>query len=279
MDLVESGTNTVGLDRRHPWELARIEVVKRVLRERVDLHPGDMVLDVGCGDSFLVEQIAASYPSVTFCGIDTAFDEHLLGMFTRNLKVGNVQLFRTLEDAASKIRDKQAAVVLLLDVIEHVQDDVAFLKSLQTSPLVGPHTRYVVSVPAFECLFSTHDVFLGHYRRYSNRTLERHLKRAGLEPQLLCYFFSSLLLPRLTKAAGEKLLRVKSTRTTAVASWRGSKALQRFIKQILVWDFRVTWALNRRGINVPGLSNLALCRTAALSSADEFGASRTNFVA
>jgi 2-polyprenyl-3-methyl-5-hydroxy-6-metoxy-1,4-benzoquinol methylase len=259
MDLVESGKSTGGIDKRHPWELARIEVIRRVLRDLAELHAGDVVLDVGCGDSFLAEQMALSYPAVTFYGIDTAFDEQRLGTLTRKLKVSNLRLFRTLEEAASAIGDKKAAIVLLMDVIEHIQDDVAFLQHLQGSPLVDPRTRYIISVPAFGFLFSTHDVVLGHYRRYSNKTLERLIKGAGLEPQLVCYFFSSLLLPRFTQAAKEKILRIKPRRTTQVAEWQGSKARQSLIKNILMWDFSLSWALCRRGITLPGLSNLAIC--------------------
>src|SRR4051812_12209070 len=127
MDLSESRSNRVPLEHRHPWELARIEVIKRVLHDQVVLNAGDVVLDVGCGDSFLAEQIASAYPAVTFCGIDTAFDEHLLAKFSGKLKVANLRLFRTVEEAALAMRGTQATLVLLLDVLEHVQDDVAFL--------------------------------------------------------------------------------------------------------------------------------------------------------
>ena len=134
---------------------------------------------------------------------------------------------------------------------------------LRASPLVGAATRYIISVPAFGFLFSTHDVLLGHYRRYSNRTLARRLNEAGLKPQLICYFFSSLLLPRLAQVAVEKLLPVGSERGTQVAEWQGGRALQALIKMILVWDFRLSRALYRIGIKLPGLSNLAVCTAPA----------------
>lgn len=263
MDLIESGSNCVPVDHRHPWELARLEVIKRVLRERVELQAGDLVLDVGCGDSFMAEQIALAYPAVTFCAIDTALDEQRLASFTGKLKVANLRLFRTLDEAEVEMRGREATLVLLLDVIEHVEDDVAFLKYLQASSLINPRAWYVVSVPAFAFLFSMHDAVLGHHRRYSTKTLQRHLTRAGLEPQLLCYFFSSLLLPRLTQVATERVLGKTSRRSTQVARWRGGKMLQSLMKMILVWDFSISWALYRRGVSLPGLSNLALCRRPA----------------
>jgi hypothetical protein len=261
MDLAESGAHTARIHDRHPWELARLEVAKHVLRD-LHLQAGDLVLDVGCGDSFMVHEIARLYPAVTFCGIDTALDDNLLGAFTRKLEIGNLQLFRTLEQATAAVRGRQAAIVFLMDVIEHVQDDVAFLRDLQSSPLVGSETRYIVSVPAFTSLFSSHDVFLGHYRRYSNRSLKRHLQRAGLEPQVLCYFFASLLLPRYVQALIEKTLGTKSRQATQAATWRGHRILQSAIATILEWDFYISRALYRHGgITVPGLSNLAVCKS------------------
>jgi trans-aconitate methyltransferase len=261
MDLVESASHTTHVHERHPWELARVEVAKQVLAD-LDLRPGDMVLDVGCGDSFMAQAIAALYPDVTFCGIDTALDEHRVAAFTRTLEIHNLRLFRTLEHATAAAGGRRAAIVFLMDVIEHIQDDVAFLRALQSSPLVGAGTRYVVSVPAFTCLFSSHDVFLGHYRRYSNTTLKRHLESAGLESQLLCYFFTSLLAPRYAQVLIEKVFGAKPRQTTQAAAWRGHRILQSAIRTILEWDFYISRALYRHsGITLPGLSNLAVCRS------------------
>ena len=58
----------------------------------------------------------------------------------------------------------------MLDVIEHVEDDVAFVRDV-VDGLAGPETGWVlVSVPAYQSLFSAHDRALKHYRRYSPGT-------------------------------------------------------------------------------------------------------------
>src|SRR3954468_2103222 len=119
MDLAESASHTTRVHERHPWELARVEVAKQVLRD-LDLRAGDLVLDVGCGDSFMAQEIAALYPDVTFCGIDTALDDDQLAAFSRTLEMKNLQLFSTLEQATAAASGRRAAVVFLMDVIEHI---------------------------------------------------------------------------------------------------------------------------------------------------------------
>ena len=86
---------------------------------------------------------------------------------------------------------------LLLDVIEHVEDDVDILK--EACNIVGPTGRVIVTVPAHMWLWSGHDVVNHHYRRYSKASLERVLTRAGLTPVKVT-FFNTLLFPAVVAA-------------------------------------------------------------------------------
>lgn len=67
---------------------------------------------------------------------------------------------------------------LLMDVIEHVPDDAALINEYVEDAPQG--SLFFVSVPAFEFLWSGHDVFLGHYRRYTLRQAERVVRSCGL---------------------------------------------------------------------------------------------------
>src|SRR4030095_9935198 len=69
-------------------------------------------------------------------------------------------------------------LVLLLDVIEHVEDDAGFLDG-SIVPHLAPGGVLIVSVPAYQGLYSSHDDALAHHRRYSPGRL-----RAVLEPRL-----------------------------------------------------------------------------------------------
>ncbi|HZG00541.1 MAG TPA: methyltransferase domain-containing protein, partial [Chitinophagales bacterium] len=69
------------------------------------------------------------------------------------------------------------AVVVMMDVLEHVPDDEAMLNDIKKR-CVGKN-YFFITVPAFKQLWSGHDVYLGHYRRYTTASLEALLKRCS----------------------------------------------------------------------------------------------------
>jgi SAM-dependent methyltransferase len=78
-------------------------------------------------------------------------------------------------------------LILLMDVLEHVDDDVALLREVATS--VRPGTPVFITVPAFSFLWSAHDVFLEHRRRYTSKMLVRTMKSAELTVDRIRYFY------------------------------------------------------------------------------------------
>jgi hypothetical protein len=76
-----------------------------------------------------------------------------------------------------------------MDVLEHVDDDVGLLR--EYAEQAAPRTRFIVSVPAFSWLWSGHDVFLEHRRRYTLQQLLRVVRDAGLMPVTGFYFFAA----------------------------------------------------------------------------------------
>ena len=85
-----------------------------------------------------------------------------------------------------------AEVVLLLDVIEHVDDDGAALAAARRAVAAGG--LLVVTVPAYRWLWSGHDEVLGHRRRYTAAGLRAVVERAGFSVLRVSYF-NSLLFP------------------------------------------------------------------------------------
>ncbi len=92
-----------------------------------------------------------------------------------------------------EITRSDADLVLFLDVLEHTADDVQFIK--QYADKLNPGAHIVVTVPAFQFLFSGHDLFLNHYRRYTIATLEQCLTAAGLRVLKSRYYFLMLFPP------------------------------------------------------------------------------------
>ncbi|MGE0408050.1 MAG: methyltransferase, partial [Amphiplicatus sp.] len=81
-------------------------------------------------------------------------------------------------------------LVLMIDVVEHVDDDVALIADYARR--AAPGTRFVLSAPAFDFLWSSHDEFLDHRRRYTLGRLRGAVEAAGLEVGALRYFFGAL---------------------------------------------------------------------------------------
>lgn len=97
----------------------------------------------------------------------------------------------TLEDAGFPAASLPAAGAF--DVVEHVDDDIGFLKSLRRS--LTPRGRFYCTVPALSSLWSAEDAHAGHFRRYSRRSLGALLQSAGFDVEFISYFFAWLVPP------------------------------------------------------------------------------------
>lgn len=97
----------------------------------------------------------------------------------------------TIETA--KIRPGALAAVGLFDVVEHMADDIAFLRSIKT--LMKPGGRLYATVPAYACLWSAQDAAAGHFRRYRSTTICSVLEAAGFKVAFATYIFRPLPIP------------------------------------------------------------------------------------
>ena len=259
MDLVEAKERGLDSAVRHPWETARIEVVRSLIRRLVRLDPTAIVMDIGCGDTFVVEQLAAEYQQARFYAIDTGFTDELIGHYRARLNIPRILMFASLDEIAPP-PEKPASLVLLMDVIEHIEDDRGFLAALRAKPYIGPETRFLITVPAFQMLFCSHDAFLGHYRRYSKRVLRSLLDDTGLSAIEVGYFFASLLPLRVLQVVKERVFGMKPERdSSGLATWRGGAARAAILRDALVLDARVSMWLNALGVRLAGLSTYAVC--------------------
>ena len=86
------------------------------------------------------------------------------------------------------VNSSDADLVLLMDVLEHVDNDVALLEAYDVKV---PHgTRVLITVPAFMFLWSGHDEFLVHKRRYTLTQLEKSVRNAALRVKHVTYRFA-----------------------------------------------------------------------------------------
>jgi len=251
MDLNEVALSAV---RRHPWEVARAKFFCRVLRDSGVTAKPRTLLDVGAGDGYLARLALATLPagSEAVC-LDAQYSDDDLRRFAEPPVAG-----------LSFTRDRPERrfdVLLLLDVIEHVPDDAAFLGQFVHDNL-APEGKVLVSVPAWQALFSLHDEALEHYRRYSPAACRRLLCGAGLTIRASSGLFHSLLLPRTLTVAHERWARRLGRsvgRPPHLGQWRGGPFLSLALGWALAADNAVSRLSARAGWAVPGLSTWALC--------------------
>ncbi|MBZ5581604.1 MAG: class I SAM-dependent methyltransferase [Acidobacteriia bacterium] len=149
--------------------------------------PSGAVFDIGGGNGYVALAIQESGFDVVVVepGPDGARNARRRGI--RSV------ICATVENAG--FLDRSMAAAGLFDVLEHIEDDLGFLKSLARRLLAGG--RLYLTVPAFSALWSQEDNDAGHYRRYTLRQLRNVLERAGLEAEYLTYFFACLPAPIL----------------------------------------------------------------------------------
>lgn len=140
--------------------------------DRIAPYLSGHILEVGCGTGTFTGLMLAAGHRVTAVDINPAYVEHAKSRFSR--QSGAVILHG---DATRMTWADSFDTVVLLDVLEHIEDDVAFLKQL--GACLRPSGRLVVKVPAGEWLYSPMDMAIGHFRRYTKHKLRRALESAG----------------------------------------------------------------------------------------------------
>ena len=259
MDIIEQHTTNA---KRHPWELARFEVLFSLLEKALPpTSESKIIVDIGCGDCFFAEELLARRTDVTLIGIDTAYSEDRRKEKMAAVHNQRFQLFTSLSEAQSFLNGP-AHLVLLLDVLEHIEKDAAFLHQLATAPFFQPKTQLLISVPAFNSLFTRHDHFLNHFRRYNLEQLRRVVQKAGLVPAASGFFFASLLplrwFQKLKEKAGWK------NQPSGIGQWKAPAFATQLFKSYLLADFKFSKTLGKIGIRLPGLSAYCLCKKPVL---------------
>lgn len=249
MDLRESKNNV----NRHPWELARVTILGAILHQYCCLRENLGILDVGCGDAFVAYNVFRGWPNKFIHGYDVYLTEEKIKQFS--MQYPDVSFLNRPEDLQKNIYD----VVFLLDVLEHVKDDQDTLSQV-VSDYLKPEGLVLIIVPAFQPLFSKHDEFLKHYRRYSRYAINNLIEMVGLKKISDGYLFSSLLIPRMIDCCLEKIMPGKNKNIVGIGSWTRGPFLTNIIKMFLDIDNQLLFQLKKLGIKIPGLSIWAVCR-------------------
>jgi 2-polyprenyl-3-methyl-5-hydroxy-6-metoxy-1,4-benzoquinol methylase len=234
-------------EEEHYWFRVRRRIIRDLLGSLPLAHE-PRLLDAGTGGGRTLEDLAR-FGTVT--GLEPSEQAHSKA---ERRGVGTVAL-APLE--RMPFEPGSFDVVTCLDVIEHVEDDVAGFAALRA--VSAPGAFMIVTVPAYPWLWSQHDRVNHHHRRYDRSSLLSATASAGWQP-LRTSYFNSVLLPaamayRLLERAGVQRLSGTSTKVlTETPAW-----LNRALELPLLLEA----ALLRRGVDIPaGLSLLGLFRAA-----------------
>lgn len=172
----------------HWYYVSKARALDRLLRG----VRSEVVLDVGSGSCFFSKHlIAAGIANKAWC-VDIEYASDFEELYRGGVLYGR-----------SCVERSEADLVLMMDVLEHVDDDVGLLIEYMEKVPVG--AKFLLSVPAFDFLWSNHDIFLDHRRRYSLNQVEGLCARAGLRVKKSCYFFGAVFPLAAVLRIGERI--------------------------------------------------------------------------
>ena len=159
------------------WHRVRFELTTSLALR----HRSAVLLDLGAGSGLLGDHVVHHAPTLDyrFEELSPLLDDLLTERFGRHRR----------SEAGNPIGAD--TTVAMLDVLEHIDDDLAALVGLRSRMALD--AQLIVTVPALQWAFSEWDVALGHHRRYSRRSLRRVLEQAGFRVDAVSYLFPELL--------------------------------------------------------------------------------------
>jgi SAM-dependent methyltransferase len=195
------------LYERHWWWRAREAAILQVLCALQPPQGWKRILDVGCGDGLFFDQLS-QFGDVR--GVEPA--EELVsdtGAYRSRIHIGPFdENFQP---------DQQFSLILMLDVLEHMADPCMALQ--HALALLEPHGRLVATVPAYQLLWTNHDILNHHLTRYTGKSFRRVARQAGLEIENQKYFFHWLFPVKLVVHFAQRLLRLQPRPPNVPARW------------------------------------------------------------
>lgn len=154
----------------HFWIERRFEVFRQLFGDVLDSSKA--VGEIGSGNGLLQKQVNGSY-GIQVDGYDLNYEEA-----KKACEMGQHCFIYDIHERHEALREKYD-VIFLFDVIEHIDDDLAFLDAVVFHLKKGG--RVIINVPAVNALFSKYDASVGHKRRYCLPELQSLGERLSLK--------------------------------------------------------------------------------------------------
>jgi SAM-dependent methyltransferase len=223
---------------QHPWKLSREYCILAQLKHK-NLHN---IADIGVNDMYYTKKVQSFVNNGKVYAVDIFFPEE-------GIEKDGITCINDIE----KLPENELDGIIMMDVLEHIKNDKVFFNiavdKLKAEGII------LITVPAWQFLFSAHDTMSQHYRRYNRKQLLELLKHTNIKIEKCHYFYTSLFLARLFMFKNEKF-------DGNEIEWKYSEKniITIFVKTILDIDYWINKVLDKIGIHLPGLSIMAVCR-------------------
>ena len=186
------------IDAEHWWFAARREIIAGLIERQAGLGADARILEVGCGTGSNLA-LLQKYGRVDAIEPDDPARALASARSGIAVKGGLLPDGVQLDDGAYDL-------IVLLDVLEHIPDDLGTLRALL--PKLAPRGRFLVTVPAAPWMWSSHDAAHHHQRRYTAASLSKVFEEAGYRVRYRSHF-NTVLFPLIAGAriAGKLLKR------------------------------------------------------------------------
>ncbi len=152
----------------------------RWMYETIRPHCKGDILEIGSGIGNISRYFVENGAQITLSDFDSGYFPHLENEFST---YSNLKGIHEIDFSVKNLEEKhpeltgQFDTVFALNVVEHIEDHFQALKN--ANKFLRPGGNVVILVPAFQFLYNGFDEQLGHYRRYTDKTLKDLMETSG----------------------------------------------------------------------------------------------------
>lgn len=151
------------------WHVGRMNIIDRHM-QKMSLPKNSAILNIGCGTGGTINMLEKHG---NLENVDTSKEA------VNHLKKRNIKNVRRISGLKLPYKNDTFDLIVALDVLEHIKEDLKALA--EWNRVLKPGGKLLITVPAYQWLWSDHDESLHHYRRYTLSSLHSRVNREGFK--------------------------------------------------------------------------------------------------